>query len=213
MKIIVITPDWEANNQVETIVNLFEEGLECLHLRKPNYNKKQFKTFLDQIPARYHRRIIIHSIANIRLAKTYDLKGVHLDSKERSNPNLDALKISYIKLLYPKLLVCTTFRTQRSLKKASNLFDYIILNNIFKSRSDKKFKQFHDWTKLENNLKEIPHKVFARGGVTRSKLPEVRNLGFKGATIMNDIWSSDDPVGYFKEIKTKAKENAYSVEQ
>lgn len=213
MKIIVLTPDWEANNEVETIINLFEEDLECLHLRKPGYNKKQLKAFLNQIPKRYHEKIIIHSIRNISLAKKFNLKGVHLNSHERSSPNLDAFRLSLIKLMHPNLYVSTTFRTQKNLKRASNLFDYVILNNIFKSRSDENFKQFHDWTKLENSLKEIQNKVIARGGITLSKLPEVKNLGFKGATFMNEIWSSDDPLEKFKEIKAKERESTAFFEQ
>lgn len=207
MKIFVITPDWEYPEEIDIVKQLFEEGLERLHLRKPDYTKDDFINYLNAIPQKYHKKIVIHSLANKSLVNKFGLKGLHINSDERVGPNYDFFKVSFLKLLQPSITITTTFRTQRNLKKANHLFDYIILNNMFKSRGKENFKPFHDWTKVENSLKSIHHKVFARGGITENKVQEVRNLGFHGATIMSEIWNSENPVSEYLVIEEKAKRN------
>ncbi len=209
MKIVVITPDWEFPKETEIIRELFENGLWRLHVRKPNYSKNALKQYLNQIPEKYHSKIIIHSIKNKKLMKAYNLRGLHLNSKERTGPFMDALKVGSLKLINPGITITTTFRTQKNLEKASRLFDYLILNNIFKSRSKKSFKRYHDWTKLENTLKNRSHKILARGGVKKEKIPEIRNLGFDGATFMRELWDSEDPIQKFLEISDLANKHQF----
>ena len=216
MRIIVITPDWEVPDEIEKVIALFDNGLKILHLRKPGYSKEALKNYLRKIPEKYRSRIVIHSLENRDLVKSFRLKGLHINSDERTGPMADFLRVSFLKLLYPDMDLTTTFRTRRNLKKAGNFYDYLILNNIFKSRSEKSYKQYHDWTKLEDFLSDQSGKILARGGVTKEKLNEVSNIGFRGATVMDYIWSQDDPVKAFielneraEEIKARAKQRLY----
>ena len=203
MRLYVITPDWEVKDEIALVRELFHQGLKRLHLRKPDYTKADFKAYLREIPAKYRKRIIIHSLDNRDLIKQFGLKGLHINSDERSGPNRDSLKVSFLKLMNPNIEITTTYRTSRNLKKATNLYDYLILNNVFKSRSSKSYKQYHDWTQLENFLYKESQKILARGGVTKEKLPEINNLGFAGATVMEYIWTSEDPVRAFMDLKER----------
>ena len=73
MQIIVISSKDKFRSEVSHVVKLFTEGLEVFHLRKPKFSLKRMEEYLDQIPEKYHNKIVIHSFHD--LAKKYDLKG------------------------------------------------------------------------------------------------------------------------------------------
>ena len=40
---------------------MFENGLETLHIKKPDFSKKQLNNYLELIPKKHHNKIVIHS--------------------------------------------------------------------------------------------------------------------------------------------------------
>jgi len=80
-------------------------------------------------------------------------------------------------------------------------FDYVMLGNVFKSRSKKRFKSHYDWGDLEKALKKSNASVYALGGVTKGRIQESKLLGFSGTVIMGAIWDSTEAISAFKEIQ------------
>ena len=61
MKLIVISCPTSVLNEHSIIASLFEEGLEIFHVHKPTFSKEEINIFIQQIPAKYHNRIALHS--------------------------------------------------------------------------------------------------------------------------------------------------------
>ena len=140
MKTIVLSAQKSVDNEIDIVVRLFELGLTSFHLRKPHYSKQTMKLYLDGIPSVYHNRIIIHS--HHRLARKYNLKGIHLSSKERKSSFNNWLNIKSLKRKKPFLRVSTSFTTISELNKYNDLFDYVFLSPIFDSTSKKKLPKW-----------------------------------------------------------------------
>ena len=61
MKLIVISPPENVSNEKETIIYLFENGLEVFHVYKPNFSKEEIKKYVQQLPKKYYSKIVLHS--------------------------------------------------------------------------------------------------------------------------------------------------------
>ena len=60
MKLIVVTAPTFFVEEDKIITALFEEGLDILHLRKPETPAMYSERLLTLIPEKYHRRIVTH---------------------------------------------------------------------------------------------------------------------------------------------------------
>ena len=133
MKTIVLSSQRSDENEIQILINFFELGLKSFHLRKPHYSKQKMRKYLDNIPSLYHNRIIIHS--HHKLAKKYNLKGIHLSSKERKSNFKNWINIKSLKRKKPFLRVSTSFNTTSELNEYIDLYDYVFLSPIFDSTS------------------------------------------------------------------------------
>ena len=60
MKLIIVTAPTFFVEEDKIITALFEEGLDILHLRKPETPAMYSERLLTLIPEKYHRRIVTH---------------------------------------------------------------------------------------------------------------------------------------------------------
>ena len=58
MKLVAITSPTRIKFETETINRLFNEGLDELHIHKPQYNKEVMKTFIGEIDFQFHERLV-----------------------------------------------------------------------------------------------------------------------------------------------------------
>src|SRR4051812_42975580 len=106
MKIILISPSKTIEDEPRIATELFEHGLETLHLRKPSMRTKEMRAYLDAIPAHFHHRIIIHSHHN--LVRKYALRGIHLTHEHHKKKIRLWFRLKFLKLRNPNLLVTTS---------------------------------------------------------------------------------------------------------
>ena len=76
MKLIVVTAPTFFVEEDKIITALFEEGLDILHLRKPETPAMYSERLLTLIPEKYHKRIITHE--HFYLQEEFSLMGIHL---------------------------------------------------------------------------------------------------------------------------------------
>ena len=74
MKLILITPPTYFVEENKIITDLFEEGLDILHLRKPSTAPMYAERLLTLIPEQYHKRIVVHG--HFYLKEEYRLVNV-----------------------------------------------------------------------------------------------------------------------------------------
>lgn len=176
MKLIVITSPSFLENEAKAISTLFEEGLEILHLRKPEASANEIRRLLDSIPAVYHPHIVTHD--HFELLNDYDLMGIHLN---RRNPQVPALHTGS---------VSCSCHSLEEVKQRKDYCQYVFLSPIYNSLSKPGYKaafQLDELTEAAQN-RIIDAKVMALGGISIHHLQEVKNIGFGGAVLLGDVW-------------------------
>ena len=79
MKLILITSPTYFVEESKIITDLFEEGLDILHLRKPDTPPMYAERLLTLIPKQYHKRIVVHD--HFYLKEEFNLKGIHISPR------------------------------------------------------------------------------------------------------------------------------------
>jgi len=194
MKLIVISSSKSFEKESQILTTLFEKGLQTLHLRKPRYSTPKLKRFLNNIPSKFHNRIIIHSHHN--LALNFNLKGIHLTKKHKRQrfKTWFMLRILYKKK--PDLLISTSYSKLADIAEAEKPYSYVFLSPIFDSETSKYQAGFTEHS-LKSILNKSSYTVVARGGVDVCHIAKVNELGFSGLSINSSIWDKDDPVAFF----------------
>ena len=83
-KIILFTSPSEVPGEAEMLTLFLQNGLDYLHIRKPEWSKENIGNLIAKIPACYHPKIKIHDC--YELAEHFDV-GVCLNSRNTSVPN------------------------------------------------------------------------------------------------------------------------------
>ena len=92
-RLIVITTPYFFRGESVVLTHLFEEGMQRLHLRKPDGDADELRRLLDKVPAIHYPKIVLHDCFG--LAADYGLGGVHL------NIALGGIDLTTLPLLRP----------------------------------------------------------------------------------------------------------------
>ena len=191
-KLIVITPDKNHPKEFELITLLFESGLQTLHVRKPQATENELKNYLKQITRKFYKKIVIHS--HYKLAKEFNLKGIHLTEKARKAKRINpSFKI-----------ISTSFHATTAVLKSRRKYEYVFLSPVFDSISKKGYKGNFDLKELKPFLKKNKN-IVALGGANTKNIEIVKQIGFTGAAVIGTVWQSKNPVNSYKELVLKIK--------
>lgn len=194
MEWIVITPPEFLDDEARHIATLFQAGVDRVHLRKPDGTAADIVRLLEQIPQRWHDRIVLHD--HHELCARYALGGVHLNGR---NP-------------VPPTERCGTLsRSCHSLQEVADnrdRCDYLFLSPIFDSVSKQGYTSAFTSEQLQEARRQgtIDRKVYALGGVTLEHIPTVRALGFGGAVMLGEVWN------HLRQSETAAQQYLSKVE-
>lgn len=177
MKLILMTPPNFFVEEHQILTALFEEGLDILHLRKPNTEPVFSERLLTLIPENYRKKIVVHD--HFYLKGEYGLKGIHLNHR---NPELPPKYKGHISCS------CHTPEEVTAHKKAC---DYVFLSPIFNSISKEDYSTRFTLDELRElkAKKVIDKKVMALGGIGLDNLSVIKDLGFGGGVVLGDIWN------------------------
>ena len=159
------------------LVNLFEEGLDNLHLYKPGASPMFSERLLTLLGENYHSKITVHG--HFYLKEEYRLKGIHIDDAFTEPPT------GY------KGNITRTCHAISELKEAKKHSNYVFLHSIFDSQSNPDEKQSFTYDELKAASKSglIDKKVYALGGINLDNIKIIKDLGFGGVVICGDLWN------------------------
>jgi thiamine-phosphate pyrophosphorylase len=211
MKLVVISNSGAIENEAKVITSLFEAGMETFHLRKHSLSTKATKELLSGIPAHFHNRIILHS--HHKLARKFDLKGIHLTKSHIKKRYRTWLTIKLIKLRNPGLVITTSFNNIGQLFEKEHRFDYnyVFLSPVFDSLNSKFQGGFTEHS-LRSAIQKTPFKVIARGGVDANAIEKAKLIGFDGLAFYSSIWKKPDPLAEFNRMVQKFQELQIPIE-
>lgn len=198
MKLILITRPTYFVEEDKIITALFEEGLDILHLRKPDTAPMYAERLLSLIPEQYHKRIVVHE--NFYLKEEFKLKGVHLSQR---NPNLPEGYKGHIS---------RSCHSLEEVKEHKRECDYLFLSPVFDSISKLDYHANYTPEEIKKAHKAgiIDKKVIALGGIDEDNIRQVKSYGFGGAAILGGIWNRFDTcldkdfeqlIEHFKKLK------------
>lgn len=178
-KLIVITTPALFPHEGEVVTRLFDEGMERLHIRKPGCTASELNALLDNIPARFYHRIVLHDCFDIACERP--LGGIHLN---RRNP------------LVPQGFGGSISRSCHSLQEVadeSSNCNYMFLSPVFDSISKEGYGQAFTVAELTAAAARglIDEKVFALGGIDASSLPLLDGLPFGGVAVLGALWGKE----------------------
>lgn len=177
MKLIILTPPDFFVEEDKIINSLFEEGLDLLHLRKPDSEPVYSERLLTLLPEEYHKQIVVHD--HFYLKEEFNLKGIHLNSRNPKAPE------GYKGHLSRSLHSLDELRNERK------DYDYVFLSPIFDSISKSSYHAAFDEATLKQAHVEglIDKNVMALGGITIDNMNKIREYGFGGVVILGDLWN------------------------
>lgn len=194
-KLIILTAPSSLKNEEKLICNLFDNGLLMLHVRKPNFSKNKLKNYISELPAKYHKRIVIHS--HYSLLKEFNLKGIHLTEKSRKkklsagfNPKKHSLSAS--------------FHSISDIQNYKRKYDYVFLSPIFNSISKKGYGSNFTEPELKEFLKKNKN-IIALGGVSPATIRKLKAMSFYGAATLGFVWENKNPLKAYKQLVSKIK--------
>lgn len=197
MKLIIQTLPTYFVEEDKIITALFEEGMDVLHINKPESEPLYMERLLSLLPTKVYGKIVIHQ--NYYLMKEHDLKGIHIDDPNVPVPDGFKRHIS------------------RSTNKISDLknfkkeCDYVMLHSLFDS--------LHDEVKASLTIEEmqearraglIDKHVYALGGMSLENVQQAKDMGFGGVVICGDLWNRfsiqheinfHELISHFKKLK------------
>ena len=188
---ILISGSSIRSGESSILSDLFEAGLERLHLRKPDSSPSEVAKLLNSVPEVYHERIVVHRFPE--LLKEFSLAGYHHYSGE--------------KLVETDGTRSRSFHKLHELRDINEPLDYGFFGPVYESISKKGYVPKVSLPELGGvlySLKKVESPkplIYALGGVRRRKIPELFNLGFDGVTLLGSIWGKKDPVSAFERYQ------------
>lgn len=180
MKLILITTPTYFIEEDKIITTLFEEGLDILHLRKPNTAPMFAERLLTLIPEQFRKRIVVHD--HFYLKEEFGLKGIHLNERNSQIPEN-----------YKGHISCSC-NTLEDIKQKKQSYDYVFLNPVFDSISNPDYFSSFSLEDLKNARKAdiIDKRVMALGGINDQNICMLKGLGFGGVAVMGGLWNKFD---------------------
>jgi thiamine-phosphate pyrophosphorylase len=210
MKLVVITQSQKSDIEIPAIIQMFEAGLETLHVRKNRFSTKELDDYIKEIPAHFHNRIIIHS--HHRLALKYNLKGFHFTSVHLNKKFNLWWNTKMIYLRKPYLIKSISY------KKISDLYleqkvktDYCFLGTMFHNVSGELYSGFYQET-LEAVINKSGKKIYARGGINEKSVELAYKLGFDGIALYGHLWKNASPFTKYIEFIRYCKEKNIPID-
>ena len=177
MKLIVITRPTFFVEEDKILVDLFEEGLENLHLCKPGSSPLYSERLLTLLGDSLASKITVHVL--FYLKEESRLKGIHIDDARTEAPT------GY------KGSITRTCHAISELKEAKKQSNYVFLQSIFDSQTVASEKQSFTEEELKEASRQglIDKKVYALGGMNIDNIKYAKDLGFGGVVICGDLWN------------------------
>mmetsp|Transcript_11192 Transcript_11192/g.33565 ORF Transcript_11192/g.33565 Transcript_11192/m.33565 type:complete len:233 (+) Transcript_11192:154-852(+) len=193
-QVIVITSPGAVVNEADTIHRLFNTGLRCLHVRKPDMTASQLHAYCNRtIPPHARMNVMLHGPAQV--AQDLGMKGVHYTERTRPPPPLTRPG--------GQLSVSTAFHDLTQLQQPWGLaLDYAFLSPIYDSISKQGYgAAAFERNQLQATLANCPTPIVALGGITAGRLNDLRICGFAGAAVIGSVWQAADPVEAYEQLQ------------
>jgi thiamine-phosphate pyrophosphorylase len=210
--LIIISNPVMLPNEAAIIHQLFDEGLELFHLRKPDADEQAVRQLIEAIPAVYRDRIVMHGF--FHLMEEYGMHRLHLREEHRqkleregslfkgSSPWQMKQRTSPLSEEDPpKRIFSTSVHDLQTLQQLPSLFAYAFFSPVFDSISKQQYKGVvPDDFCLTDEQKPVP--VIALGGIDVGNIEKVDEMNLDGAAVLGTLWNEPaKAIDIYKELR------------
>lgn len=188
---IVITNPIPTVNEIDTIHSLFENGLELLHIRKPDFSEDEMKAFLLEIKSDFRQQLVLHS--HHQLASAFGINRIHFTEKTR----METAEESFKKWHKTGFTFSTSIHQMNDFEELSPLFHYAFFGPVFESISKPNYASNIDFKKELEQRKNHKTALVALGGITSERIITALEYGFDYVALLGTIWNSNNPIEKF----------------
>lgn len=188
--IIVITPEEMIKNETELINELFQEGLDLLHVRKPFINSEEMTDFINQINSGFHHQLVLHS--HYDLAENFTVSRFHFREIDRQNGLFKS---------FTDKIISTSVHDIETFNELGEEWEYAFISPVFPSISK---KGYGENSTILKDIKKRTHsnvKLMALGGINENNINKAFESGVDGVALLGAIWESDEPLNVFKKCR------------
>lgn len=189
----IITNPYSLAGEAKVIHALFEEGMDVLHVRKPEYTKAEMQQFLDKISPLYTDRIVLHS--HHELGDSFGIGRFHFSENNRKKENFSSVNGIF----------STAVHDIQAFNVLNTVFSYAFLSPVFPSiskpgysPSSNLFEQIDKRTCFQTNL-------VALGGINSLNILQVYTAGFDDVALLGAVWQNNNPIKEFKKCQKIAR--------
>jgi thiamine-phosphate pyrophosphorylase len=186
-KLIVITDPAMIPQEAATINQLFDAGLDVLHVRKPGIAAAAVTNLLASVAGEYHERIALHQ--HHELAGQFGMNRLHFMETARSNG---------VPVKQQGYCFSTSVHNPEVYQGLPHCFDYAFYGPVFDSISKPGYKAH---TGTRNAPANSPVRLIALGGINEENCLLPLEMGYDGVAVLGAIWQSSNPVQTFKNIQ------------
>ena len=198
--LVVISYPTGIADEATIMNNLFDEGLEILHIRKPCVSIDEIKRLIHKIRPQYHHRISLHQYHE--LASDLGIKRLHYTETNRKKMSAETL----IKLKAENYILSTSIHRVQEYNSLSTVFDYTFFGPVFNSIS----KRGYTAVVADDFIFPVQKnhsKVVAIGGINAVNIKKVKQMQFNGAAALGIIWQNQhESILQFKALQKEWKQ-------
>ncbi|WP_411811777.1 thiamine phosphate synthase [Chryseobacterium scophthalmum] len=186
--IIVISPEELVQNETEIINQLFREGLDLLHIRKPFIGQNEMKDFIQKIDSEFYPQLVLHS--HYSLAENFNISRFHFREIDRKKGLYQS---------FTNKTISTSVHDVESFNQLNEEWEYAFISPVFPSISK---KGYGGNSTILNDIKKRDNsnvKLIALGGINENNIHHVFENNIDGVALLGAIWENTEPLHVFRK--------------
>lgn len=189
--ILVITPEQIIPNETEVINQLFQDGLDLLHIRKPQISQNEMIRFINKIDTSFHAQLVLHT--HYELSESYGISRFHFREADRQEESYRGF--SEKNILSTSVHDITTYNT------LGKEWEYAFISPFFPSISKKGYGEDSTVTDSIKHKKNPDVKLIALGGITPGNMQKALDAGADGIALLGAVWENKNGLDVFRECR------------
>nr|WP_315027345.1 thiamine phosphate synthase [uncultured Chryseobacterium sp.] len=189
--ILVITPELVVPNETDRINQMFQEGLDLLHIRKPGINRNELTDFINEIDETFHPQLVLHT--HYDLGQEYMISRFHCREADRQQKK----DMSFVE----GTIISTSVHHITTYNSLEKKWEYAFISPFFPSISK---KGYGDDSTIIDEIKERNNpqvKLIALGGITHENIQKAFDTRVDGVALLGGVWEVDQPLEAFKKCR------------
>jgi len=190
--IIVISKEQYDNSEPKIWLQLLENGLENLHIRKYDLTDMEVIQLINSIPMTFRKALVLHS--HHHLANELGINRLHFNSHLRDNVSKNGFK-NY-------QLTCSVHDISE-FNSLGSYWEYALLSPVYPSLSKPGYGLNKSVISQLVDRKNRQVSLVALSGINKENIDNTVQMGFDAVALMGSIWNSENPLKTFHACRLK----------